>query len=55
MILSTVEGSSDALNLVTVRPAVENALSEGTSVAGMLRYSFAKADMVLNLKYHVPF
>ena len=49
---STVSGSSDARSFVTVRPAVEKARSEGTSVAGTHKYAFAMLANSGNLKKH---
>ena len=49
MSLSAVEGLSEALSLVTVSPAVENARSDGTLEAGIARYMWANRDNLLNL------
>ena len=41
--ISTVSGDSDARFLFITCPAVENALSDGTDVAGIQRYFRARA------------
>ena len=48
--LSTVSGSSLLLSFVSISPATEKALSDGTSVAGMHKYFFASCAMAGNLK-----
>ena len=49
MVWSTVSGSSRFLSLVIVKPATENARSDGTSVAGIAKNFLARIANFGNL------
>ena len=44
----TCSGVKQDLNLVTVNPAVENTLSPGMDVIGMVRYLLATREIIGN-------